>query len=180
MFFINHKGKSSNLAHSGVWAPLPVSSTNWPATVAFLTEYLTYVYHDQKRITAASSSVSHYRLFGGIFRSYWIRLSMIWNWLWRSRRVLSAEVGNTFQDLHNSLHEVKNIEKFQKGSLSPSERFQNFADILNKWMLYQTRFQQEFHWKKWNLVYVPFIKHFRKFCLVTFFWREPFLLTNQF
>lgn len=59
--------------------------------------------------------------------------------------MLSAEVGNTFQDLHNSLHEVKNIEKFQKGSLSPSERFQNFAAILNKWMLYQTRFQQEFH-----------------------------------
>ena len=25
--------------------------------------------------------------------------------------MLSAEVGNTFQDLHNSLHEVKNFDK---------------------------------------------------------------------
>ena len=33
------------------WVPL----SNRPATVDFLTEYLTYVYHDQKRITAASS-----------------------------------------------------------------------------------------------------------------------------
>ena len=35
-----------------------------------------------------------------------------WGWvsyeeLWRSRRVLSAEVGNTFWDLHNSSYDTK-------------------------------------------------------------------------
>lgn len=50
--------------------------------------------------------------------------------LWRSRRALSAEVGNTFQDLHNSLQEVKNTEQMSKVITVSSERFQVTRGIL--------------------------------------------------